>query len=349
MVRHAAFAVPGDLSTPTGGYAYDRRMIAELQHLGWRIDVVGLGEGFPWPSDQTRVAAKMRLMAVQSNCPIVVDGLAFGVLPDEGWQIRAGHPIVALVHHPLAMEYGLSVDQAMTLRGRERMALACTTRVVTTSDWIAHCLAEDYAVPLDKVVVVPPGIDPAPMSPGSSDGIVRLLSVGAIVPRKGFDVLIAGLATLSELPWRLSIAGACRDPMTAAKLDEDIERFRLRNRVKVLGAVSPKCLAELYRNADAFVLASRLEGYGMAYAEALAHGLPVIGTTAGAIPYTVPANAGVLVAPDDAGALSSGLRQVIADVDFRRKLAESARRAASRLPAWRDSAAVFANVLESVA
>jgi glycosyltransferase involved in cell wall biosynthesis len=237
----------------------------------------------------------------------------------------------------------------MTLRESERKALACATRVVTTSDWIAHFLAGHYAVPVDKMVVVRPGTDPAPMSQGSSDAVVQLLSVGAIVPRKGFDVLIAALAILSDLPWRLSIAGDCRDLQTVAKLHEDIERFRLRDRVKVLGAVSPKCLAELYCSADAFVLASRLEGYGMAYAEALAHGLPVIGTTAGAIPYTVPANTSMLVAPDDANALALGLRRVIADVDFRHELAESARRAAGQLPAWRDSAALFANVLECVA
>ena len=54
MVKRVAFAVPGDLATPTGGYAYDRRMIAELQKLGWQVDVIGLGDGFPRPSAETK-------------------------------------------------------------------------------------------------------------------------------------------------------------------------------------------------------------------------------------------------------------------------------------------------------
>jgi hypothetical protein len=60
MVKRFAFAVPGDLATPTGGYAYDRRMIAELGRLGWQIDIVNLGDGFPMPTDATRAAAQVR-------------------------------------------------------------------------------------------------------------------------------------------------------------------------------------------------------------------------------------------------------------------------------------------------
>jgi glycosyltransferase involved in cell wall biosynthesis len=98
-----------------------------------------------------------------------------------------------------------------------------------------------------------------------------------------------------------------------------------------------------------FVLASRFEGYGMAYAEAIAHGLPVIGTTAGAIPDTVPAEASVLVAPDDVDALARSLRGVIEAPEQRRRMAAAARDAAGRLPTWQDSAAIFARTLEAIA
>jgi glycosyltransferase involved in cell wall biosynthesis len=350
VVRRFAFAVPGNLATPTGGYAYDRRMIAELEQLGWHIDLVDLGECFPWPSSETRMAAQARLLAVPAGRAIVIDGLAFGVLPDAALKLRSRCPLIALVHHPLALESGLSVDQADTLRASERTALAATRRVVVTSTATARHLVADYAVPADRVVVARPGSDPSPAAHGSHDGIVHLLSVGAVVPRKGFDVLIAALATLTDLPWQLTIAGdRSRDPKAAAQLDGDIVRFKLGSRIAVLGAVSPEHLAELYASADLFALASRFEGYGMAYAEAIAHGLPVIGTTAGAIPETVPAGAGVLVAPDDTDAFALALRRIIENRDERLRLATLARAAAGRLPTWQDSAKIFSRALEAVA
>jgi glycosyltransferase involved in cell wall biosynthesis len=117
----------------------------------------------------------------------------------------------------------------------------------------------------------------------------------------------------------------------------------------VLGAIPSERLDRLYAEADLFVLASRFEGYGMAYAEAIAHGLPVIGTTAGAIPETVPAGAGVLVAPNNTVALAGALRWAIEHADARRHLAMAARAAARHLPTWQDSAKLFSRTLEAVA
>jgi glycosyltransferase involved in cell wall biosynthesis len=348
VVGRVAFAVPGDLATLTGGYAYDRRMISELENLGWNIDLVKLGDGFPRPSQEQRKTARERLIAVPAGRPIVIDGLAFGVLPEVALQLCPHHPLIALVHHPLALESGLSAAQAADLLASERAALASARRVVVTSATTARLLAADYGVPADRIVVACPGSDSAPAAHGSHDGVVRLLAIGAVVRRKGFDVLISALATLAGLPWHLTIAGdRGRDHEAAAQLDADILRFKLSDRVAVLGAVPRERIAELYAGADLFTLASRFEGYGMVFSEAIAHGLPVIGTTAGAIPETVPAGAGVLVAPDDVPGLAAALRLVIEDPEERRRMAASARAAAQALPSWQDSAKLFASALEA--
>lgn len=346
--KAAVFAVPGDLATPTGGYAYDRRMIAELQVLGWHVDAIDLGDGFPRPSPHALAAAHARLAGTPRGQPIIVDGLAFGVLPEAAQAMQASHLIVALVHHPLALESGLRADEAARLLASERAALAASRLVVTTSAATARLLAADYGVPVERLSVIEPGTDRGEARPKANDAVVALLAVGAVVPRKGYDLLVAALAKLTQLPWHLTIAGdSARSPETFRQLQADIARHGLADRIRLHGAVSPERLQSLYAASDLFVLPSRFEGYGMAYAEAIAHGVPVIGTTAGAIPQTVPAGAGILVPPDDIDALAAALRQLIEHPRERQRLAAGAR--AARFPSWKDQAVLFANVLDRLA
>jgi glycosyltransferase involved in cell wall biosynthesis len=350
VVRRVAFAVPGDLATPTGGYAYARRMIAELQKLGWQVDVIGLGDGFPRPTAETKAAARERLAGVPKDCPIVIDGLAFGVLPEAASELRERNPLLALVHHPLALETALAPADADALKKSEYDALSAARGVVVTSPSTSQLLVDDYDVPPAIITVACPGTERGEIAKGSSDGVVRLLSVGSVVPRKGYDVLIAALAPLVALPWRLTIAGdRTRDETAAAQLDADIASHKFAERIEVLGALPADRLAALYTGADLFVLASRFEGYGMAFAEALAHGLPVIGTTAGAIPDTVPPDAGVLIEPNDVKALTRTLGMLIENPKERQWFASGARAAGEALPRWEESAALFAGAIEALA
>jgi glycosyltransferase involved in cell wall biosynthesis len=187
------------------------------------------------------------------------------------------------------------------------------------------------------------------MARGSSNGVVQLLSIGAVVPGKGFDLLVKSLATLSELPWHLWIVGdRARDMRTVEALDDAIARFGLVERIKMFGSVEQHRLEQFFDGADLFVLASRYESYGMAYTEAIAHGLPIIGTTAGAIPEIIPAGAGLLVPPDDQDALVSALRCLIERPEERVKIAAGARRAICQLPNWADAARVIARTLDKL-
>lgn len=346
-MNRITFVVPGDLATPTGGYGYDRRIIEELRLLGWQIDVVSVGDGFPQPSVEQRAVALARLEALPDGIPVVVDGLALGALLEAAEKIARRAPLVALVHHPLALETGLSPADSRKLFESECKALNAARSVIVTSRATANRLNADYDVSPERITVATPGTDRAAPARGSLDGTVRLLSVGALVPRKGFDVLIAALASIAGLPWRLTIAGdLTRSPATAAKVEADIAGHRLAGRVDLLGAVSTQHLAALYHSADVFVLASYFEGYGMAYAEAMAHGLPIIGTTGGATVDTVPPTAGVLVEPENVKALTRALRLLIENEEQRRRLARGALAAAAELPTWESTARIFASALE---
>jgi glycosyltransferase involved in cell wall biosynthesis len=345
------FAVPGSLDQPTGGYKYDRQVISGLRQRGCEVDVIDLGDGFPRPAPETVQAALPRLRRVPASQPIVVDGLALGVLPKVAAALRSSHRVIALVHHPLALESGLAPAEIAALRHSERTALAAVRRVVVTSPATRGILIADYGVPAQIITVALPGtrsatgVAVAPR-PAITNQTIQLLAVGAVVPRKGHDVLIEALDQLADLNWQLVIAGDCkRDRTTAMELAATIMRKRLGPRVCLAGAVSEHHLAALYREADVFVLASRFEGYGMAYAEAIAHGLPVIGTRVGAVADTVPAGAGILVPPDDVAALAAGLRAMIADAGLRSRCSDAACKAP--LPGWETTAQAFLDVLSS--
>ena len=347
--RRAVFAIPGDLATATGGYGYARRMLVELGALGWQVRHLALDGGFPQPGPDERARACAALAAQAEGVPLLVDGLALGALPEVGGALGDRRPLVALVHHPLALETGLDAARAAALRASERAALAAARAVVVTSRSTAALLADEYGVPPARIAVVVPGTDPAPVARGSGAAAPGLLSVGALVPRKGHELLLAALETLRHLPWTLTVVGdAARSPATAADLRERVRSAGLQDRVVFTGAVDPATLAGHYARADLFVLASRHEGFGMAFAEAVAHGLPVLGTRAGAIAEAVPEGAGLLVPPDDPAALARALHGLLTDRAAREQLAAGARAAAGRLERWADSARRLAAVLESV-
>lgn len=349
-MKRAAFAVPGSLDTPTGGYAYDKRIITELRALGWQIDVIDLGAGFPDPDLAMREAALAKLLALPQGCPIVIDGLAYGVMAVEASLLSGRNPLVALVHHPLALETGLAAQRARDLQDSERAALVHARAVIVTGDSTAPILSQDYNVARERITVIWPGTDrPQRAKPGrrASDAI-SLLAVGSVIPRKGYEVLIEALSGLKDLPWLLTIAGDTgRDHDSTLRLQAMIEALALQERVTVAGAVSGARLADLYARADVFVLASLFEGYGMVFGEAIAQGLPIVATEVGAAGSLVPPDAGILVAPGNADALREALRRVIADADLRATMAEAARKAAAQLPRWQQSAADFARVLET--
>ena len=347
--------VPGDLNTRTGGYGYDRAMVEGLRRLGWQVDVCGLDASYPWPTDEARHATARLMDARPDGALILADGLAFGAMADEAERHAARLRLVALVHHPLALESGLTEARAAALFASERRALRCARGVVVTSDATVHTL-EPYGVPATSIVVVPPGTDAAPEAHGwrgvgpvmRAERPVMLLCVASITPRKGHRLLIDALQQL-QCPdrWWLRMAGNEQmDASTARALRQQVTDACLGGRVEFLGELSADALADAYDEADAFVLPTFFEGYGMAVAEAVAHGLPVVSTRTGAIADMVDAHSGRLVEVGDGDGLRDALRAVITDDDLRASLTEGARQRREALPRWSASVRLMADALE---
>ncbi|WP_405406026.1 glycosyltransferase family 4 protein [Paracoccus sp. Ld10] len=341
-----SFSLPGDINTLTGGYIYDRRMVEGLREQGRTVNVVALPDSFPTPSAADMRQALDTLQALPPDQAVIIDGLAFGALDPQGVAaIRA--PIVAMIHHPLAQESALPADLADHLWRTERANLAHARHVLVPSPHTRDMLIKRYDVPADRITVARPGTDrprngAAPLDPP------LILSVGILHPRKGHDVLIAALATLTDLDWRAVIVGNPWDATHVAALEAMVAASGLYTRLTLAGRVDADRLAELYTQASIFALATRYEGYGIVFDEALSHGLPIVSTHAGAVPDTVPADAGLLVAPDDAPALAQALRHMLTDRVDRSARAAAAARAGAALPGWADTARLAGEVLDAV-
>jgi glycosyltransferase involved in cell wall biosynthesis len=319
-----------------------------LRALGWQIQVVVLDASFPRPSTAARADAAAKLAAIDDDERVLIDGLALGALPELAERHRTRLRLLGLVHHPLAHETGLSVEQQARLRASEPRALASTRRVVTTSVATRDRLTA-VEIEAERVAVIEPGTDPAPLARRAGQEPLQLLCVGALIPRKGHRTLIEALGAVSDLRWTLELIGDTeRDPATANAVRSQIRDLGLEARVRVRGQVDEAALEAAYLRADLFVLPSLFEGYGMAFAEALARGLPILGSGDGAVRETVPSAAGLLVEPGSSAALATGLRRVLTDAKVRAELAAGAEHARERLPDWPTQAQRWARLLEHV-
>ena len=337
--------VPAPFDTISGGYSYDRRMVEGLRALGHAVQVVELAGRHPHPDDTALKAARTALAATPPEARIVIDGLAlpaFAPLVD----VLAARQAVGLIHHPTALEHGNAGEMRDALHAAEQAIFPRLARLIATSALTAQRLAPEFCVDPARIGVVEPGTDPAPRSAGSGGPGCAILSIGTLVPRKGHDVLLRALATLPDLDWTLTIAGAPRDAVHAKGLRVLAEQLGIHKRVTFAGEVTDAALDALWRGADLFALATHWEGYGMAAAEALAHGVPVAITAGGAIADVVPVAAGVVSPPGNVASLGRGLRRAIFDTDLRAQMAEAAWQAGQSLPRWHDRAASFAQELD---
>ncbi|MDB5572319.1 MAG: Group 1 family glycosyl transferase [Hyphomicrobiales bacterium] len=345
----AVFAIPGDLDTPTGGYVYDRRVLERLGAHGVEARVLPLPGSYPRPTPQDLEATRAALEGAAPGDVLLVDGLAWGAFP-AAMAARVAAPIVALCHHPLGLESGLSAADSQALLASERAALARAAHVVVTSAATRETLVERLGVARGTIAVAEPGVDRAPRARGGGGTVLNLLAVGSLVPRKGYDVLVEALAPLAALAWRLRIVGALdRAPDCVADLRARIARAGLNERIELMGAAGDEDLADLYGSTDLLVSASRYEGYGMVLAEAMTRALPIVATTGGAAADTLPDGAALKVPPDDAAALGAALRIALTEPGARARLSAGAARAAEALPTWDDAAAIVARVLRDVA
>lgn len=350
MNRCFTLIVAGDPAQRTGGYLYDAHIVSALRDQGWEIDVVGLKGTFPDADAEASAALVQALESLPDYTAVVIDGLAMGGLPECVARHAKRLEITALLHHPLGDELGLNEADQQRFHRSELDALSYVTRILVTSHFTARrlpALAAHYAMPLNaSVTVVEPGVAQAPISPGLASGeSLRLLCVATLTPRKGQDILVKALAGIAGDYWQCDCYGGARDSAFTQRVQQLIKQHGLQQKVRLHGECDSEALEAAYQNAHALVLPSWYEGYGMVVTEALAHGLPVITTTGGALRDTLPEGAGLSVPPGDADALQDALSRFCNDTELRNQLRHGATQARDQLSDWQKAGEAFAAAL----
>jgi glycosyltransferase involved in cell wall biosynthesis len=338
-----------DPARPSGGNAYDRRICRALGEIGWPVYIHAVPGSWPRPD----AAAYAMLAGVVQDIPdgalTLLDGLVASTAPEVLVPQANRLRLVPLVHMPLGQDTADS-----DARTREGAVLSAAASVVTTSSWSRRTLLELYSLPGDRVHVAEPGVDAAPLSRGTSTA-GALLCVAAVIPAKGHDVLLAALATMTNLSWDCLCVGSMdREPAFAESLRRRLSDDGLEDRVRFAGPCSGEDLDRSYESADLFVLPSRGETYGMVVAEALAHGLPVVAADVGGVAETLGhgtdgGRPGLLVPPDDATALAAALGTWLGDAEVRVSWRRAARDRRASLTGWSTTTSVLAGVLAEAA
>jgi glycosyltransferase involved in cell wall biosynthesis len=314
--------VSGDPGRRTGGNLYNRRMADACRRAGVALGIVSVGSTAGARADLARIRPRV----------IVIDSIAIPIAaPLLRWaREELGARIVALMH------------MSTTARGT-RALLRSADRVVA----VGPDLARTLGVTRSRLVVIPPGSDGIPRLTRAARGSrrrgrsLRVLAVANWSPAKGIATLVAAAARLPEI--HLDLVG---DVGPGPYRDAVLARIRkndLGARVAVLGALGERALARRYAEADVFALPSEREGYGIVFAEALAHGLPVIAADIASV-RAIVGDAGLLVPPRRVRPLVSALK-LATDPWLRRRLAKNARDRARALPSWTTSQVVFVDVI----
>jgi glycosyltransferase involved in cell wall biosynthesis len=338
------FVVPAgidDPARPSGGNVYDRRIARGLVAAGWTVHLHEIPGSWPRPDAPALDALAAAVGGMTDGAVVLLDGLVASSAPEVLSSSADRLRLVVLVHMPLGQE-------------RERTVLSAATSIVTTSAWARQALLTLYSLPSHLVHVAEPGVDSADLAPGTEDG-GALLSVAAVIPGKGHDLLLDALATLADLRWHCLCVGSLdRDSAFVDGLRRRLLASGMHGRIRFSGPQAEAELARSYAAADVLVLPTRMETYGMVVAEALARGLPIVAADVGGVPEALGRGVwgtrpGLLVPPGDPAALRDALRAWLEDAGLRRRLRTAARERRGSLRDWSATTSAVAEVLQGAA
>lgn len=317
----------------TGGTLYGQHLRVGLEALGHTLAVIHLEDFWPWPHDPERhVRTLLRLPA---GLPLLVDGLVWTGLSAAIDPVVDRHHCTVIVHSPLFRETGLTASERDRAFSAEAIALAKGHTVVGTGMPTIHDLANGFGL---TAHCIEPGVHPR--TPVEAADPSALACLATVTPRKDHLFLLNALSDELLHDRRLACAGSLeRSPDHAKQCLDLTHSLGLTHRITWHGELEQAPLDLLLQRTGLVVQTAHFEAYGMAIAEAVAAGIPVVSRPAGALEGPCGA-AAVIVDSDDPTVLA----QAIASLDHT-SLRREARRIAPTLPTWTDVAGRFSRLL----
>jgi glycosyltransferase involved in cell wall biosynthesis len=311
----------GDLETVSGGYLYDRQLVEHLRRQGDHVHVF---------SQEQRGYAGNLIDGFNSDLVdsihdanldvLLQDELNHGSLIMTNRRLRTSleAPIISIVHHLRCSEAHPRWQNAV-IRMVERRYLRSVDGFIfngQTTKSVVHSVA---GVSEPSIVAEPAGdrftsdiTNEEIRERSSSEETIRIVFLGNVIHRKGLHTLLTALATIPGTDWELSVVGRLDvDEDYVQSVRHQIQRSGLFENVTLYGPLPDREIARLLRRGHILAVPSSYEGYGIAYLEGMAFGLPAIATTSGAAREIIThGENGWLIEPDDAGAL----RQIITGI-----------------------------------
>jgi MMP alpha-(1->4)-mannosyltransferase len=306
------------------------------------------------------VRARQLLAARRDDFDVVHDNQCLGNgmlgMVEDGW------PLLTTLHHPITVDRELALAhsanpwQRFTTRrwfgflGMQVRVAQALPAVLTVSQNSCQDIAAQMGVASERMTVVPVGVDHTvfrPLDVRPVPGRIMVTS-SSDVPMKGLVPLLEAVAKLrTERDVELTVIGR---PTEGGRVDRAIARLGLADTVRCVSGISDQELARLYGEAEVAVVPSLYEGFSLPAIEAMSCGVAVVATTGGALPEVVGADGetGLLVPPDDAGALALAIARLLDDRALRARLGAAGRERVVQRFTWQVTASGTAACYEAL-
>ena len=344
---HIGLIIYGSLENLTGGWLYDRLLVENLRERGHTVDVIALAQtGYVRSLAHNFSRSLYRRLVAENYHVLLQDGLVHPSLARLNRLIKRRHSfaLVTIVHQVLGRQ-PLPRIQQMFYRAVEQRYFKSVDGFIFNSD-TTRANVEALVGRQNTAVVASPGGDRMGCLSDETDidarsrqeGPLQLISVCNLTPNKGVLPMIEGLSRLPSGIWRLELVGSLTmDRIYVSRIKSLISRRGLEDRIEMPGPLDGDKLAEKLKAGHVFVLPFSYEGFGIACLEAMAWGLPVVGSSRGALnEYIRDGINGVLIQPGDIEDLTRQVRKLH---DDRKRLAAYGREALETFhsrPTWQD-------------